>query len=323
MSRWHPTASVATLREFASLLGGIRKHFETTECLEVFTPVLSAAAVSDRHIQSFATTLANTEQTLFLHTSPEYPMKRLLAAGIGDCYQICRVFRQGEQGRRHNPEFTLLEWYRVGWDHQALMREVDVLMRKLWPGASLPETEELTYRDALFAACALDLQGLRVDDIKRYLQERNIDLPASLPDDLDSWLDLLFSLVVTHTFPSDRFTLLTDYPPSQAALARIRMDDRGQQVAARFELYWGALELANGYHELQDADEQRSRFEQDLERRRSAGAPCYPLDENLLAALSAGLPDCAGVALGLERLLMVLTGLDHIEDTMSFPIEYA
>jgi len=323
VSTWQPAAEPETLRQFARLLASIRQHFSASDTLEVMTPVLSAAAVSDRHIESFSTQLASNQRPYYLQTSPEYPMKRLLAAGLGDCYQICPVFRQGEQGRFHNPEFTLLEWYRVGVDHHALMREVDALMHGVWPGQALPPTQTITFRDALESACGLDLDQLQITDIKALLRQRGHGVPQSLTNDLDAWLDLLFSIVVTASFPGDRFTLLTDYPESQAALARVINDDQGRPVAARFELYWGTLELANGYHELQDAQEQRRRFESDLHVRAQTGLPCRPLDEHLLEAMTHGLPDCAGVALGLERLMMVHSGLAHINDVLSFPIERA
>lgn len=331
MKDWKPAADVQTIRDFARLLADIRLHFAETACLEVITPVMSASAVSDPHIHSFSTPLESLHKPVYLHTSPEYAMKRLLAANIGDCYQICRVFRQGERGRNHNPEFTLLEWYRLGIDHQELMREVDSLMRRLWsllrPDSDvLPTTEYRTFPEVIKAATGAALSELDVAAIQRLLQAHGQSVPDSMEDNdnaLDGWLDLLMTSVVTAKFPTDRFTLLYDYPASQAALARIISGHDNDSVAARFELFFGPLELANGYHELQDATEQRQRFEQDQQVRRAAGLPIQPIDEHLLAALEHGLPDCAGVAIGLERLMMILIGKKSIDEVLTFSVDHA
>ncbi len=331
MRDWKPSADLETIRQFASLLADIRLHFTETECLEVITPVLSSAAVSDPHIHSFTTPLATLDKPVYLHTSPEYAMKRLLAANIGDCYQICRVFRQGERGQNHNPEFTLLEWYREGLDHKALMQEVDALMRRLWSllkpaGVELPPTEFCTYEQVVESATGVPLASLDSALIQRILHEQGKSVPDTMnltEDALDSWLDLLMTSLVTTQFARDRFTLLYDYPASQAALARVINGENGQPAAARFELFFGPLELANGYHELRDAAEQRQRFEQDQKIRQRSGLPIQPIDEYLLAALDSGLPDCAGVAIGLERLMMILTQKKRIEEVLTFSVDHA
>jgi len=324
MTGWRPVAGAVMLRQQSETLRTIRQHFHSTDCLEVITPVLSRAAVSDVNSHSFATRLAASGPPLYLQTSPEFPMKRLLAAGAGDIYQICPVFRRGEQGTVHNPEFTLLEWYRVGIDHHALMQEVDTLVRKLWPHRQLPPSEYLTYAEAVRRATGAEIRNLDTAAVNSLLLQAGVAVPASLSGDpLDGWLDLLLSSVVAPAFATDRFTLLYDYPATQAALARVIEGQDGQPVAARFELFFGPLELANGYHELQDVSEQRRRFKADLGSRAKSGEPCFPLDQHLLDALAHGLPDCAGVALGIERLMMALHGKSRIDDVLNFPINRA
>lgn len=330
MKDWKPSAELQTIRSFARLLAEVRAHFAETHCLEVITPALSSAAVSDPHVHSCSLSLAYLNQPVYLQTSPEYAMKRLLAADLGDCYQICRVFRQGERGRHHNPEFTMLEWYRVSMNHHQLMEEVDTLIRRLWsllhPDSVLPATDYRTYSQVIESVTGVPLTELDVATVKQLLQAQGESVPDSMTQvdsALDTWLDLLMTAVVTPTFASDRFTLLYDYPASQAALARIIDTPDGNTAAARFELFFGSLELANGYHELRDATEQRQRFQQDQRVRHDAGLPVQPIDEHLLAALESGLPNCAGVAIGLERLMMALLQKKSIDDVLTFSIDHA
>ncbi|MDY6981256.1 MAG: EF-P lysine aminoacylase EpmA, partial [Pseudomonadota bacterium] len=257
----------------------------------------------------------------YLHTSPEYPMKRLLAAGSGPIYQVCKVFRAGEAGRRHNPEFTMLEWYRPGFDHHALMQEVDDLVRALLADAfSLEETCRFSYRDLFLRYLQLDPFTCTVKELQQQARQQHIDI-AHHPDmERDNWLDLLLTHVIEPQLPANRPVFVYDYPASQGALARLQQQN-DITVASRFELYLGGLELANGYHELQDPAEQRQRFERDQQQRQQQGRFVPEIDEKFLAALEHGLPDCAGVALGLDRLLMIASGKDDIRDVLSFSIE--
>jgi lysyl-tRNA synthetase class 2 len=311
----------AALRLRARLYTLVRAFFAERGVLEVETPVLSAAGNTDPHIESFGTTFGGHvdagARERWLRTSPEFPLKRLLAAGLGDCYELGRVFRNGEAGGRHNPEFTMLEWYRVGWDHRRLMDETVALVREaLALVGRRAEVRVTSYRE-------LFLDGLGLDPLRADTGTLAAPLRGSIdPEGLtrDDWLDLLLTHRLQPAFPRDRITVIHDYPATQCALARIRHDD--PPVAERFELYLGPHELANGYHELNDAAEQRARFERDNARRRARGLREVPVDERLLAVLDA-LPDCAGVALGVERLLMCLAGTDAIADVLAFPFAEA
>ncbi len=288
--------------------------------MEVETPACSAAAVTDPVLESLATGCSTPGSgRLFLHTSPEFPMKRLLAAGAGPIYQVCRVFRDGERGRLHNPEFTLLEWYRPGFDHRRLMGEVADLVRVALD-RDLPD-ERATYGELFRLHLKFDPHRADAGAARARALAAGIHGAGSLQLDRDGWLDLLMTHCVEPRLPGDRLTFVYDYPASQAALARVRPGS--PPVAERFELYFGAMELANGFHELVDAAEQRRRFEGELRERRRLGLGAVPVDERLLAALEAGLPPCAGVALGLDRLLMCLVGADHIDQVLAFPLERA
>lgn len=303
-----------TLR--ARMLRRIRAFFDTGDVLEVDTPVLSHTGASDPHIESFRVPFR--KDTLFLHTSPEYPMKRLLAAYGRDCYQIAKVFRVDESGARHNPEFTMLEWYRLGYDHHTLMRELLALVEAALQGErDLAEAGKLSYAEAFERFAGIDPHRADTRALAACADAHGLGLPAGL--ERDALLDALIAMVVAPAFPSDRLTLVYDFPPSQAALARVAVHE-GIPVAERFELFWGGLELANGFHELTDAAEQRRRFEQDNRHRRAAGLVEMAPDERLLRALEAGLPACAGVALGIDRLLMLALDTDHIDTVLSFPL---
>ena len=325
-SDWRPTASLEALKLRATLLARIRTFFARQGVLEVDTPSLSAAAATDPALHSFRTdwhgpALASGD-SLYLHTSPEFPMKRLLAAGTGSIYQICKVFRDGEAGRYHNPEFTLLEWYRIGYDHLDLMDEVEVLLREVLADvAPFGAVDHWTYRDLFREVAGVDPLTDTVERLAKALRSRDINPPEGLAlDDRDTWLDLLLTHVVEPAMGTG-LVFVRDYPASQAALARLRP---GQPpVAARFEVYLGGIELANGFHELADAGEQRARFEQDNVRRARRGDAVVDIDERLLAAISTGLPDCAGVALGIDRLLMAAGRYEHMADVTAFPLERA
>jgi len=310
------------LRLRAETYAQIRAFFASREVLEVETPILSAAGNTDPNIQSFRTRFSGHvdagARERWLRTSPEFPLKRLLAAGLGDCYELGRVFRDGEAGGRHNPEFTMLEWYRVGWDEAELAREViDLLERVLVQAGRTFDVVETTYRGLFGDALGIDPLTDPLERLQAPLASSGID-PEGL--ERDDWLDLLMTHKIQPAFPRDRITVVSDYPASQCALARIREDD--PPVAKRFEAYVGPYEVANGYHELNDPVEQRARFERDNAKRRARGLDEVPIDENLLTVLGR-MPDCAGVALGVERLLMVLARTDAIADVLAFPFSEA
>jgi len=316
---WRPTASLPALRRRAAMLAAAREFFAKRGVLEVETPILSAAAVSDPQIESLATRVAGMGK-FHLCTSPEYAMKRLLAAGSGDIYQICKVLRDAERGRWHNPEFTLIEWYRLGFDDAALMSEVETLIGCLLaPHRRLEPAERLGYSAALQRYAGVDAHGASDDDLTGAARRHGVLCDAEL--DRDAKLDLLMGLVVGPRLGLERPCFICDYPASQAALARLKPGL--PQVAARFELYLDGVELANGFHELSDAGEQRARFAQDLSLRRARGQIEPPPDEHLLAALTAGMPDCAGVALGFDRLAAVALQAPRLADVMAFTIDNA
>jgi len=302
------------------MLGVTREFFEHRGVLEVETPILSAAAVSDPQIESLATQIAGLPGRLYLCPSPEYAMKRLLASGSGDIYQICKVFRDGERGRWHNPEFTMIEWYRLGFDDAALMDEVETLIGELLaPMRRLEAAERLSYSAAMRRHAGVDAFSSSEAELREAAIRHGISCEAEL--DRDAKLDLLMGLVVGPRLGRDRPCFICDYPASQAALARLRPGD--PRVAARFELYLDGLELANGFHELGHPEEQRGRFTHDLAVRRVRGQRQPPLDENLLAALENGMPDCAGVALGFDRLVAIALGANSLAGAMSFDIDNA
>lgn len=302
------------------MLKSARAFFEDRGVLEVETPALSAAAVSDPQIESLATQIAGVSGRRYLCPSPEYAMKRLLAAGCGDIYQICKVFRDAERGRWHNPEFTMIEWYRVGQDDTALMNEVEALVAGLLaPARTLGPAERISYSDALRRHAGVDAFDSTEDELLDAARRHGIQCDAQL--DRDAKLDLLMGLVVGPRLGSGSPCFVCDYPATQAALARLKPGL--PRVAARFELYLDGLELANGFHELAQPEEQRARFRHDLELRGARGQVQPPLDENFLAAMMSGLPDCAGVALGFDRLVAIALGAGKLADAMAFNIDNA
>jgi lysyl-tRNA synthetase class 2 len=307
--------SLEALRTRARMLARIRAFFAARGVLEVETPALSAAGVSDLALDGVTATARSLGPTpLYLHTSPEYAMKRLLADGSGDIYQICRVFRDDELGRWHQPEFTLLEWYRTGFDDARLMDEVEALLRDaLADGGTAWRSERITYWDALERGLGVDA-GASTESVAASLAERGVDVPQGLAR--DATLDLAFASVVVPSFAADALTFVCDYPASQAALARLKTGN--PIVAARFEVFGRGIELANGFHELTDAAEQRRRFEKEIEARRRAGRHVPPIDEAFLAALARGLPDCAGVAVGIDRLVALALGAEGVAAAMAF-----
>ncbi|MEM1182035.1 MAG: EF-P lysine aminoacylase EpmA [Acidobacteriota bacterium] len=321
---WRPTAGLDGLRRRAEILATIRAFFAERGVLEVDTPLLAASTVTDVHLESVACQLplAGRPTTFYLQTSPEFAMKRLLAAGSGAIYQLAKAVRSDERGRHHNPEFTMLEWYRPGYDHRQLMAEVDDLAQAV---LGTPSAERLSYGDAFLRHAEVDPHRADVAELRRAARRTSFDVDAFGDEtDRDFWLHVLGSQLVEPHLGVGRPTLLFDYPASQAALARIRPGRGGSPaVAERFELYIDGVELANGFHELLDAEEQRRRFENDLRERRERKLPEGPVDERLLAALWHGLPPCAGVALGVDRLVMLAAGADAIDEVIAFPIERA
>jgi lysyl-tRNA synthetase class 2 len=323
MSDWHPTATPDAILLRARLNAAIRAFFAERGVLEVETPILSAAGNTDPNIASFSLEFSGrtdgAPRTRWLRTSPEFALKRLLAAGVGDCYELGRVFRDGEAGGRHNPEFTMLEWYRVGWDHQRLIGEtaglVDMALALVGRRATL---RRIAWRDLYHERLGLDPHSAGVEALQAALGDVRIDPDGVTRDD---WLDLLLTHRLQPGFARDELLAVYDYPASQAALSRIR--DGDPALAERFEMYLGPLELANGYHELTEPREQRTRFERDVAVRAQRGAPQPPIDERLLSALASGLPRCAGVALGIDRLSMAMIGARGIQEVLAFPFDRA
>jgi lysyl-tRNA synthetase class 2 len=309
------------VRSRARLNALIRDFFAHRGVAEVETPILSAAGNTEPNIAGFVTGFAGPiaagARTRYLRTSAEYPMKRLLASGFGDCYELGRVFRNGEAGSSHNPEFTMLEWYRVGFEHRRLALEAAQLVRAALALVQRDAPVATTsYRDWFRDHLRLDPFEAGEAALRAPLAEYRIESPGLGRDD---WLDLLVTHRLQPALPDGGITIVYDFPPSQCSLARVAGNP---PVAERFEIYLGQYELANGYHELNDAAEQRARFEHENLRRRERGLDELPLDENLLAVLDH-LPDCAGVALGVDRLLMQLLGTDDIRDVIAFPFAEA
>jgi len=312
---WQPSATLETLRLRARIVTQIREFFATRNVLEIDTPSLSLAGTTDPALTSMRTTVNALGATrLYLHTSPEFAMKRLLAAGSGDIYQICRVYRDEELGRWHEPEFTLLEWYRVGWDDLALMNEVgELLIECLGAKRIATPPMRLSYADAFSEYLGVDAWA-DAGAITAALKARGLEIPERI--DRRGLLDLALGAVIVPKLPPDTLFYIYDYPADQAALARLK--DSTPAVAARFEAFINGVELANGFAELTDPGEQRARFEAERNDQAQLGLDAPPIDENLLAALAHGLPACAGVALGLDRLVALAAGLDGIRGALSF-----
>jgi lysyl-tRNA synthetase class 2 len=335
MIHWQPSASIEAIKLRARVLKHIRTFFALRDVLEVDTPTLSCATITDPFIESFeiryiALTRKTEQQQYYLHTSPEFPMKRLLATGLGSIYQIAKVFRQGELGNSHNPEFTLLEWYRDGFDHHQLMQETDNLLTELvTPYMDLSATQYISYQQAFERRFNLNPHTAGKSELMLCCQQAGLQNVLDEDDDKDRFLDLLFSHTIQPDLGKEQgkreikvcITFLYDYPASQASLARIQQRD-GFGIAERFEVFINGIELGNGFHELNNGKEQRLRFEQDNKVRIQAGKPVVPLDERFLASLPQ-LPDCSGVAIGIERLLMILLDTTDIRDVISFSFDNA
>jgi lysyl-tRNA synthetase class 2 len=316
---WEPTASLAALRLRARLLTRAREFFAARGVLEVETPILGTSTATDLHIESLRTSVGGSPR--FLQTSPELFMKRLLAAGSGSIFQIARVFRDGECGARHNPEFTLLEWYRPGLDHQGLMDEVDQFLQEVL--GSAPSMRE-SYAEAFERWVGLDPHVADAGELRSRAEALGHPAFSSAGFSHEDWLHLLMAEAVEPHLGLERPHFLYDFPLELKALARVRKGEGGgPDVAERFELFVRGLEIANGYHELTDAFEQRQRFVADLESRRKLGRAELPIDEKMLAALGRGLPSCAGVALGFDRLVMIAADASAIDSVIAFPDDRA
>jgi len=318
--QWQPTASVKNLLTRAKLLAEIRRFFTDRGLLEVETPVLSEFGVTDVHLATFSTEFISPfgeqSKTLWLSTSPEYHMKRLLAAGSGPIFQIGKVFRNEEAGNRHNPEFTMLEWYRPHFDMYRLINEVDDLLQQI---LECPPAESMSYQFAFQQYVGLDPLSADLSELVEKAEKHQ--LIGAENESRDTLLQFLFSTVVEPQIGQEAPVVVYHFPASQAALAQISSEDL--RVAERFEFYYKGLELANGFHELSDAREQLRRFQQDNLQREKMGLPVRAIDTRLLAALQAGIPNCSGVALGVDRLLMIAMGTESIKDVISFAIDNA
>ena len=317
MSNWQPTCGVDAARRRQALLRRVRARFESSGVLEVDTPAISYAAGSDPNVETLVVRSAlEPERRLFLHTSPEFCMKRLLAAGFPDIFSICRVFRDCELGRRHQPEFTMIEWYRLGFGLGEIIDDTCGLISAALDRPDLASrVDVLDYAEAFQRYAALDPMHASIDELATSVRA-DADLRVSLGGNRDAWLNLVLSVRVAPRFASDRLTVIRHYPASQAALARLCPAD--PHLADRFEVFFGDNELANGYVELTDADKQLRRIETELALRGKAGQAVNPTDSDLLAALRHGLPDCAGVAVGVERLQMICDRTDDIADVVTF-----
>lgn len=316
---WQPSATITVLKQRADALAKIRNFFIQREVMEVDVPVLSHCAVSDPFIDAISASYRHypqdSVQQCFLQSSPEYAMKRLLAAGSGCIYQMAKVFRNGEIGHKHNPEFTMLEWYRIGFDEQQLMDEVAALVTQI---TAIETFKKLTYQQVFIDYLDVDINLASTAQLETLMRSR-IEIDAQL--DRDGWLNLLMSHCIEPQLKGAVF--IYDYPASQAALAKVKTNSAGVSVAARFELFINGVELANGYHELTNAGEQEKRLQADIQQRKALDLPQNPTDQRLVAALASGMPECAGVALGIDRLLMIALNKQHISEVLPFDFSRA
>ena len=312
MTDWQPTTSIEVIKHRAQLLTQIRKFFAARQVLEVETPLLGAHTVTDPNIASFEVLI--DKRRCYLQTSPEYFMKRLLAAGAPDIYQICKSFRKEEQGAHHHPEFTLIEWYRKGLSLYDIMNETVALISLLVP--ALKRTQFMSYEQALQTVLNVSLDELDIDGLETVVREQGLQISKGLSR--DQLLDFVFASCVAPRFDNTALTVIYHYPASQAALAKLTYDN--PRTAERFEVFCGELELANGYVELTHPQEQIKRFQQDQNIRQNCKLADIEIDARLIAAQEHGLPECAGVAVGLDRLLMLATQSSQIKDVISFDL---
>ncbi len=319
-----PESSVEMLRLRAELLARSREFFATQGVLEVDTAILGSGLVVESEIDPIPCQVSSgpgtDSQTRHLLSSPEGPMKRLLAAGSGAIYQFAHAFRDGEDGRRHSPEFCILEWYRPGFDHHDLMAEVEALVKTLIPSLQSDAFQTCRYRDLFLDATGIDPFDTSLAEIRSCCDRLAIPAPSDFETrSLDDALDLLLVAQLEPKLGQPVPIFVHDYPASQAALAQVYTNEQGHELAQRFELYIHGIELANGYHELSDPVEQVRRFEAANRDRLASGRSELPRDTGLIRALEHGLPACAGVALGFDRLMMIASGTDHIQNVRGLP----
>lgn len=322
LADWQPSCDLQHLRIRAQMLASIRQFFADRHVLEVETPLLCQHTGTDPQLEFFATyfQFPPYQTELFLQSSPEFAMKRLLAAGSGSIYQICKAFRNSESGRLHNPEFTILEWYRVGFDLPGLMQEVQLLLRTLFD-ATIPVLQ-IAYQSLFFELTGLDALNFEISVYQDYAIQHGFPEALALCEfEHARWLDFIFSHVLQAGMTPDTFIMVFDYPSVLSSLARVsKTDDR---VTDRFEVFMNGIELGNGFYELNDAQEQAVRFESEILYRQQHNLKPVQKDSYLLKALATGLPDCSGIAIGLDRLLMLMTQTQHINQVLAFPLERA
>lgn len=316
-----PSMSLEMAHKRAQMLTQIRQFFAERQVLEVQTPLMSQAGNTDVFVPSISTnvTVQDKPQTHYLHTSPEFAMKRMLASWKVAIYQICPVFRDNEVGSRHNSEFTMLEWYRPGFDLEALAAELSDLLATVYRQPQ--NLKHYSYSQAFVDYVGIHPLTASLETIKATAEENALG-GLDLGEDRQGWLDVLFSHLVEPNLGYQSPTLITDYPPATAALAKVETDEQGNEVAKRFEMYINGIEIANAYDELADGAALQARFEADNEERAHRGLPIMPIDERLVAACDY-LPACSGIALGIDRLLMVVTGAKSIDEVIGFGIGWA
>ncbi|MDP7561630.1 MAG: EF-P lysine aminoacylase EpmA [Methylococcales bacterium] len=323
-SFWAPSCSLEVLQLRAQVYASIRAFFKSRCVLEVETPLLSLASGTEPTIQFFETHDQSRlkQQTLFLQTSPEFAMKRLLASGSGSIFQLSKAFRQGESGRFHNPEFTLLEWYRIGFDLDALMNETADLLVHLLPSLANQQIMKVTYQVIFNNAVGVDPLSASVTEFSDAAKRLELpDAKSVCGQNRSAWLDFLFSCVVQPTLVGLPLVMVHDYPACQASLARLK--ENNPLVSERFEVFVSGVELGNGFYELSDPVEQRCRFDAEIAQREQSALPRVAKDQRLIAALKKGLPSCSGIALGIDRLLMLRAGVDDIAEVLSFGFDRA
>lgn len=314
MELWQPGASPDTLRARAEMLANVRSFFTERAVLEVETPSISRCPTMDQHLDSLS--LESDSQRFYLITSPEYHMKRLIAAGMGSVYQICKSFRADEAGASHNPEFTMIEWYKIGWDHYQLMDEVEALLDRL---LQCGKAERVSYREVFEQHLAINPFEVTHQHFLQICENYQVTPPDFLVDpqsDREDWLDFLMGVIVEPKLGEKQPIFIDQFPATQSSLAKLHPENR--EVTLRFEVYYKGRELGNGYSELTDAKQQKSRMLQENENRKKSGKPTLPFDERLQAAMEHGLPECAGIAIGFDRLVMLALEKDSIDQVQSF-----
>lgn len=331
---WRPSCAIKVLQDRAKLLQQVREFFAVRKVIEVDTPLIGSYSATALHIDPIAVIddpgdRLISNKSRFLQTSPEYAMKRLLAAGSNDIFQICKAFRAKEAGRLHNPEFTMLEWYRCNFDHHQLMQEVTELLLYVLTDVDISyQINKLSYREIFYKGVNVDPISTSLSDLRKLVKSK-INLSKGLQADManaskQDCQELLFTHIVEPMISQqNQVWCIYDYPEEQAALSRIVLDQFGDPVGQRFEVYVNGIELANGYHELTDAEIQYQRFVADQAQRKILNKQVLEIDPYLIAALEFGLPACSGVALGLDRLLMLKNKADEISEVICFPYDRA